>query len=117
MHLTKLSFRIFSTLPPAANPAHKSWKAAQPMGVNAVSAGLREKPGTEFCTISAKAEVFENLSQNFLNLLNWEPDHSSDILTQLLIVVMCYENFVSCHETFVLCHPERSAARFIPLHH
>jgi len=73
------------------------------VGINTVSAGLREEPGAKVCTISAEAEFFENLSQNFLNFLNWESDHSSDILMQLLIVVMCCDNFVSCH-------PERSAA-------
>jgi hypothetical protein len=50
------------------------------VGINTVSAGLREEPGAKVCTISAKAEFFENLSQNFLNFLNLESDHSSDML-------------------------------------
>jgi hypothetical protein len=50
------------------------------VGINTVSAGLREEPGAKVCTISAEAEFFENLSQNFLNFLNWESDHSSDML-------------------------------------
>ena len=65
-----------------ANAAHKSWKTAQPVGINTVSAGLREEPGAKVCTISAEAEFFENLSQNFLNFLNWNPDHANAILTQ-----------------------------------
>src|SRR5262245_36706901 len=84
-----------------ANPAHKSWKTPQPVRVNAVSARLREEPGAEVCAFMGEAEFFENLSQNFLNFLNWDSDHSTDILTHVLIVVMRYENFVSCHENFV----------------
>src|SRR5215472_2518952 len=86
-----------------ANPALKSWKTAQPMRINAVSTRLREESGAKFCSFMAETEFFENLSQNFLNFLNRESDHSSDILMQLLIVVMCCANFVSCHT-------ERSAA-------
>jgi len=50
------------------------------VGINTVSAGLREEPGAEFCALLAEAEFFENLSQNFLNFLDWDSDHSSDIL-------------------------------------
>src|SRR5215472_1957507 len=36
-----------------ANPAHKSCKTAQPVGINTVSAGLREEPGAMLCGFMA----------------------------------------------------------------
>src|SRR5262249_40302423 len=88
----------------AANPTHKSWKTAQPVRMNTVSARLQEEPGAEFRAVPAEAEFFENLSQNFLNFLNWDSDHSGDILTYLSILLM------RC-DTSEACHPERSATR------
>jgi hypothetical protein len=65
-----------------ANPAHKPWETAQTMGVDTVSAGFGEESRAERGAIPAHAMLLQNLSQNFLNLLNWNPDHASAILTQ-----------------------------------